>query len=103
MTLGQCVGQPIVLAPANDSSGLIIAEGVEDALSAHVLSGRGAWAAGGAGRMPALAKAVPDYVESVVILVDDNEAGRKGSGELARLLHQRGVKEIELMHTEVAL
>jgi hypothetical protein len=103
LTLGQCVGYPIVLAPPNDLCGLVITEGVEDALSAHVLSGRGAWAAGGAGRMPALAKAVPPYIETVTILVDDNEAGRKGSDELARLLHQRGFKEIQLMRTpEVA-
>jgi hypothetical protein len=97
LTLGQCVGYPIVLAPPNDFCALVIAEGVEDALSAHVLSGRGAWAAGGAGRMPALAKAVPPYIESVTILVDDNEAGRKGSDGLARLLHQRGIKEIQMM------
>jgi hypothetical protein len=103
ITLGKCVGSPIVLAPPNDLLALVIAEGVEDALSSHVITGRGAWAAGGAGRMRALAATVPAYIETVTILVDDNEAGRKGSGELARLLHQRGVKEIQLVRTpEVA-
>lgn len=58
---------------------LTVAEGVEDALSNHIASGRGAWAAGGADRMPHLAAKVPGYIESVTILVDDNDAGRRGS------------------------
>jgi Toprim domain len=96
MTLGQCVGWPIVLAAPNDLLGLTIAEGVEDALSNHLVSGRGAWAAGGANRMPALADRVPSYVESVTILVDDNDAGRRGSEDLARRLHARGVEVLML-------
>jgi hypothetical protein len=55
-----------------------------------------AWAAGGANRMPALASAVPDYIESVTILVDNNDAGRHGSHELARRLHARGVEVLLL-------
>jgi hypothetical protein len=96
MTLGQCVGYPIVLAPPSDMMALTIAEGVEDALSNHIISGRGAWASGGADRMPALADKVPNYIESVTILVDDNEAGRRGSEGLARRLHARVVEVLML-------
>ena len=96
ITLGRCAGYPIVLVPPSDIMALTIAEGVEDALSSHIVSGRGAWAAGGAGRMPDLADKVPSYIESVTILVDDNDAGRRGSQELARRLHARGVEVLLL-------
>jgi Toprim domain len=92
ITLGRCVGYPIVLVPPSDLMALTIAEGVEDALTSHIVSGRGAWAAGGAGRMPDLADKVPGYIESVTILVDNNSAGRRGSEGLARRLYARGVE-----------
>jgi hypothetical protein len=88
--LGRSVGQPIVLAPANDLLGLVITEGIEDALTAHEVSGRGAWAAGSAGRLPALADAVPSYVDCVTVIVDDDGAGNTGSGKLIRKLLARG-------------
>jgi hypothetical protein len=44
--IGRSAGWPIVLAPPNDLLGLVITEGIEDALSAHEATGRGAWAAG---------------------------------------------------------
>ena len=75
--IGSAPGLPIVLAPVNDLGGLAISEGIEDALSLHQGTGLGAWAAGAANRLPALARAVPRYVEVVTILVDDNDAGRK--------------------------
>jgi hypothetical protein len=96
ITLGRCVGSPIVLASPSDMVALTIAEGVEDALSNRVISGRGAWSAGGAGRMPPLADAVPLCIESVTIMVDDNDAGRRGSNELAQRLHARGVEVLLL-------
>jgi hypothetical protein len=86
--IGSAPGLPLVLAPANDLGGLGIAEGIEDALSLHQTTGLGAWAAGAANRLPALARAVPRYVECVNILVDDNEPGRKHSYELARQLRK---------------
>jgi putative DNA primase/helicase len=55
---------PFVLAPVNDLGGLAITEGIEDALTVHQATGQGAWAACGAGRMPALADAIPRYVEA---------------------------------------
>ena len=86
--IGSAPGLPIVLAPVNDLGGLGIAEGIEDALSLHQGTGLGAWAAGAANRLPALARAVPRYVECVNVLVDDNEPGRKYSYELARQLRK---------------
>jgi hypothetical protein len=96
MTFGQCVGWPIVLAPANDSLALIIAEGVEDALTAHVATGRGAWAAGGAGRLSALADKVPNHIERVTILADDDNVGRDNANDLGLRLKRRGIN-VELL------
>jgi hypothetical protein len=81
-------GLPIVLAPVNDVGGLVIAEGIEDALSMHQGSNLGAWAAGCASRLPALARVVPDLVESVTIVIDDDGDGRRYGYELAHLLRQ---------------
>jgi hypothetical protein len=63
-------GSPIVVAAPNDLLGLVITEGIEEALSAHVATGLGAWAAGSCGRMPALADVAPSYIEAVTILAD---------------------------------
>ena len=90
--LGPSVGSPICLAPANDLHGMVVAEGIEDALSAHAVTGLGAWAAGSASRLPAMAAALPDYVEAVTILVDADDAGKKFSSELARLLRAREIE-----------
>jgi hypothetical protein len=100
ITLGKCLGSPIVLTPPNDLLALVIAEGVEDALTAHIASGRGAWAAGGASRLPHLADSVPDYIESITILVDHNDAGHRGSEELAARLYKRGFREVFLTQLE---
>jgi len=86
------LGSPIVLAPMNDLLGLAIVEGLEDALSIHAATGLGAWASGGAGRMPALAPAVPDYVDFVTIVSDRDPAGIKGAGALAEGLRARGIE-----------
>ena len=53
--IGACKGMPIVVAPPNDGLALSICEGIETALTAHQVWGVGAWAAGSAGFMPALA------------------------------------------------
>src|SRR5262249_1799333 len=74
LTLGSCSGVPMVIAPPNDLLGLAIAEGVEDALSVWQVSGLGAWASGGASRLPALADAVPDYIDCVRVMVDADHA-----------------------------
>ena len=88
------LGSPIVLAPPNDLLGLAIAEGLEDALSIHEATGLGAWASGGAGRMSALADAVPSYVECVSIFGHDDDNGRRGATELGERIRARGVETI---------
>jgi hypothetical protein len=81
VSIGKCPGTPIVVAPFHDSNNaLVIAEGIEDALSAHQAMGIAAWAAAGASRMPALADAVPDYVDAITVMEDDNRTGRINAG-----------------------
>jgi hypothetical protein len=46
--IGMSCGAPIVLAPPNDLLGLVITEGIEDGLSAHMATGLGSWVAGSA-------------------------------------------------------
>jgi Toprim domain len=101
LTIGIANKSPIVLAAPNDLLGLAISEGIEDALSAHQATGLGAWAAGTAGRLPAMAELVPDYIESVTVLVDDDENGRKNSNELARRLTERGI-EVLMSRPEIS-
>jgi phage/plasmid primase-like uncharacterized protein len=90
--LGLSMGSPIVLAPPNDLLGLVIAEGIEDALTVHQATGLGAWAAGSAGRMPALAGTLPRSIECVTVCAHDDPAGRDGALALADALDRRGVE-----------
>jgi hypothetical protein len=87
--VGACKGNPIVIAPPNDSMGLAVTEGIEDALSVHEATGLGVWAAGAAGFMPALAPLVPDYMESVTIFAHADIAGKHGALALAQALTRR--------------
>ena len=96
LTIGTCSGLPMVLAPPNDLLGLAVAEGVEEALTVHQLTGLGVWASGGASRLPALADTVPDYIDTVRVMVDADDAGRRGARELARRLLARN-SHIELI------
>jgi len=89
--IGKSVGSPIVLAPANDLLGMVITEGIEDALSIHQATGLGAWAAGSASRMPGIAGAIPTWIECVTIVADDDFAGSRRSAELANRLAARGI------------
>ncbi len=88
--IGHSTGWPICLAPPNDGLALIIAEGIETALSAHQASGMGAWAAGTAGRLPALADRVPSYIEAITIAAEDDDASRQYVPDLAQRLNARG-------------
>ena len=90
--IGVDVREPIALAPPNDFLGLCIAEGIETTLRAHQATGLGAWAAGTANRMPGLAQFVPPFIESVVICVDDDAAGRRYAQDLGDQLSARGVE-----------
>lgn len=91
LTVGHCLGTPIVLAPMNDLLGLAIVEGIEDGLSIQAATGLGVWVAGGASRMPALGTTVPAYCNCVTILIDRDNAGRKNSFKLAKGLRERGL------------
>ena len=90
ITLGPSMYQPIILAPITGDH-LVIAEGIENALSGHEVSGHGAWAAGSASRLEALTPAVPSYIRTVTILVDDDRDGRKHSKKLKARLLNRGI------------
>jgi hypothetical protein len=92
--IGMSKGWPVVVAPPNDLLGLAITEGIEDALTVHEATGLGVWAAGSASRLPALADAVPNYIEAVTIAVDDDEAGRQNAEELRERLLAREVREV---------
>ncbi|MEO1407132.1 MAG: toprim domain-containing protein [Pseudomonadota bacterium] len=87
--LGPVSGHPICVAPPNDNLGLVIAEGIEDALSVHQATGLGAWAAGSAPHLAKLLDVVPDHIECVTLMQDDDEAGGKACDALARGLLRR--------------
>ena len=63
-----------------------ITEGIEDGLSVHEATGLGAWAAGSASRMPAMAEAVPNYIECVTVIADADEAGTTNAKKLSEAL-----------------
>jgi hypothetical protein len=84
--IGKSVGFPIVLAPVNDGLGLAVAEGIEDALSLHEVTGLGAWAAGSASRLPVLAERIPSYVEIVSIAADDDDVGLENANRLGQIV-----------------
>jgi hypothetical protein len=90
--VGASLGLPIVLAPINDLLGLAVCEGIEDTLSTYEATGLGAWAAGAASRLPALAQAIPEYVECTTVVVDDDPDGRRHAVELGRRTASRGIE-----------
>jgi hypothetical protein len=92
ITLGPRCSFPIAIAHPNDLLGLAITEGIEDAISVYEGTGLGAWAAGAAGYMPALATRVPGYIESITIFADADSAGEKGAYLLADALDNLGIE-----------
>jgi putative DNA primase/helicase len=92
--IGPGTGAPIVLAPPNDLLGLAVTEGIEDGLSVYAATGLGVWAAGSAGRMPALAAVVPSFIEVVTVFAHPDDAGRRGARQLARALIDRGIETL---------
>jgi hypothetical protein len=85
------MGSPVIVAQPNDLLGLAITEGVEDALSIHEATGLGAWASCGANRLPALADAVPVYIDCVTIYADEDQVGFKSAMALIRGLAARRI------------
>jgi hypothetical protein len=90
--IGSPAALPLVFAPPNDLLGLAISEGIEDGLTAHQALGLGAWAAASASFMPALADAVPSYIEVVTIFAHPDQAGQDGARKLAQALEFRGIE-----------
>jgi Toprim domain len=89
--LGFSTGSPIVLGATNDLLGLSVTEGIEDGLSVAEALGTGVWAAGSASRLPALADAIPFWVEYVTIVADDDADGRRHALELHRRILGRRI------------
>jgi hypothetical protein len=89
--LGAPRGSPIALAAVGDLLGLEITEGIEDALSVHEGTGLGVWAAGSASFLPALADAIPSYVEFVTIVSDPDADGQRFASELKAGLARRRI------------
>jgi hypothetical protein len=89
--IGFSAGSPIVLAPPNELLGLGVTEGIEDGLSVHQSTTLGVWAAGCASRLPALAAAVPSYIDCTSVVSDDDNDGRRHATELARGLRARNL------------
>jgi hypothetical protein len=94
LMIGKSAGFPICIAPPNDLLGMAITEGIEDALSIHAATGLGVWAAGSAGRMPALADSVPGYIETVTICAHPDPDGQAGAIKLAEALRARSIEVI---------
>jgi hypothetical protein len=73
---------------------IVITEGIEDALSAHEATGLGAWAAGSAPYMPALAEVVPHYIDHVIILAHRDATGINNARQLSSRLAARNINNI---------
>lgn len=82
--LGRPLGGAVRFGAATDVLGL--AEGWETAWSAHLLLGIPVWAALGADRLPLVT--IPERVEHLILLPDDDPAGRCGARR-ARDAHMR--------------
>ena len=89
--LGPSMGLPVVLAPANDLLAIDITEGIETGLSVLEMRGAGVWAAGAAGRMPAVARNLPGYVECLHIFAE-HDGGLNSAKEAARIAAARGIE-----------
>ncbi|WP_416463768.1 toprim domain-containing protein [Sphingomonas sp. VDB2] len=89
-TLGRPLGGAVRLRPAGSWLGL--AEGVESAESAAILLGIPVWAALGSERLHQLD--LPDAVERLVLLPDNDMAGRRAE-RLTRQAYQRASLKIE--------
>jgi Toprim domain len=94
ITIGSCVGQPIILAPANDSLAIDICEGIEKGLSIITATGAGMWVSGSASRIAAVAESLPSYVECVTIWADQDEAGLKGARQAALVIQAKNIEVI---------
>jgi hypothetical protein len=89
--VGHSAGSPIVLAPPNDLLGLVVVEGIEKGLALLSETGLGVWVAGSASRMPALADAIPAYVDCVTVFSDGDKDGDLHALTLAKAVRRRKI------------
>ena len=68
---------------------LAIAEGVEDSLAVHQITGLPCWAALSAGNMAEL-RGIPSWIRHVKIFADRDGVGRRGAHALADRLRNEG-------------
>jgi hypothetical protein len=85
------LGNPIPIAPMNDTLGLAITEGVEDGLTVYSAGRLGVWVAGGASFMPALADSVSDYTSCVTVFMHPEPSAIEFAARLVQRLLQRGI------------
>jgi hypothetical protein len=71
---------------------MAIAEGIENALTAFQATGLGVWAAGCASRMTALADAIPDWIDCVTIIEDDDPDGHRFAREIRHRIEALGME-----------
>lgn len=88
LSLGRIAGGATRLAPP--SATLVIAEGLEDALSVQQSLGMATWATAGTGGMIALQ--LPPGVRSVIIAADNDEAGERAARVAADRFTSEGRK-----------
>ena len=91
-TIGRGVTAPIMLMPPGDGLSLAIGEGIEKTLAYGLDNRMGAWTPGAAGRLPALAEHIAQYIESVTLIIDDNPAGHTNSEALKQKLLTRDIE-----------
>jgi Toprim domain len=72
--IGPSAGKPIVVATNRERCEVIVAEGIEDAASLALVTGWSAWAAGAAGRIPAMVGALSEG-RKLYLAVDNDAAG----------------------------
>lgn len=88
MTLGAVGGFAIHLAPAGEK--LVIAEGIETALSVQFETGIPAWAAISAGNMGKLVLPPLPFAREIIIAADNDPVGMKSAQSAARLWQRQG-------------
>jgi hypothetical protein len=93
--LGRPLGGAVRFGAASRVLGL--AEGWETAWSAHILLGVPVWAALGADRLAQVA--VPERVDRLILLPDNDDAGRIGAQRAAET-HARSGRGIETRHPD---
>ena len=86
MMLGPCAGGAVRLTAA--SCELVLAEGVETALSILQATGKPAWATLGTSGLKAVR--LPPQVKTVIIAADSDQPGEKAAQEAARQLSAEG-------------